>query len=208
MSSCQRSLGCSAAKRMMLERGRLCGCGVTNPRADRIRQIVDTAGRARALLQVRGDRGGAGLVPAAVEFLAQGEDLLLHLPCGAVRARPWTPRPRRQAGFAFGEEPLHQGDHPAAGEPVGSGDLGLRAALHQDRGHHQLRRRHRSPLDVRCERCPETAVNDVLNSDTVVPTAQAVDSVLVVRGRVQPDWMRNASVGAPTDLRVPATGSF
>lgn len=26
------------------ERGRLCGCGVTNPRRDRIRQIVATAG--------------------------------------------------------------------------------------------------------------------------------------------------------------------
>jgi len=29
--------------------GRLWGCGVTNPRADRIRQIVDTAGTVKGL---------------------------------------------------------------------------------------------------------------------------------------------------------------
>jgi hypothetical protein len=156
---------------MMLERGRLYGCGVTNPRADRIRQIVDTAGVCpwRCCMC-------AAIVAAPaswVEFLAQGEDLVLHVAGSPVRARPWTPRPRSQAGFAFGEEPLYQGDHPAAGYPISSGDLALGAALDQNSRHDQLTHPHRSPLDVGCERCPETGVNDVLNSDTTRPTRNA-----------------------------------
>ncbi len=41
---CQRSLGWSAAKRTKELRGRLCGSGVTKPRRESTRQIVDTAG--------------------------------------------------------------------------------------------------------------------------------------------------------------------
>ena len=44
MSACHSSLGRSAANRRQDERGRLCGCGVTNPRRDKIRQIVATDG--------------------------------------------------------------------------------------------------------------------------------------------------------------------
>jgi hypothetical protein len=44
MSACQRSLGCSAQNVRHEERGRFCGCGVTNPRRDKIRQIVEVAG--------------------------------------------------------------------------------------------------------------------------------------------------------------------
>jgi hypothetical protein len=47
MSACQRSLGCSAQNVRQLDRGRFCGCGVTKPRRDKIRQIVDTAGPGR-----------------------------------------------------------------------------------------------------------------------------------------------------------------
>ena len=44
MSACQRSLGWSAQNRFHDDLGRFCGCRVTNPRRDKIRQIVDTAG--------------------------------------------------------------------------------------------------------------------------------------------------------------------
>jgi hypothetical protein len=44
MSACHRSLGISAQNRIQVERGRFCGWGVMNPRRDRIRQIVETAG--------------------------------------------------------------------------------------------------------------------------------------------------------------------
>jgi len=87
MSSCQRSFGLLGGDRWQLLFGRLWGFGVTNPRADRIRQIVDTAGTAAgpprprryrggavALLQVGGDGGRTGLVPAPVELFAQLDD--------------------------------------------------------------------------------------------------------------------------------------
>jgi hypothetical protein len=44
MSACQRSLGWSAANRFHDDRGRFCGCETTNPRRDKIRQIVETVG--------------------------------------------------------------------------------------------------------------------------------------------------------------------
>jgi hypothetical protein len=44
VSACQRSFGWSAANRCQDDLGRFCGCGTTNPRRDRIRQIVDVAG--------------------------------------------------------------------------------------------------------------------------------------------------------------------
>ena len=57
MSACQRSLGWSAQNRRHDDRGRFCGCGVTNPRRDKIRQIVETAGTGAPAGrgQVRGD---------------------------------------------------------------------------------------------------------------------------------------------------------
>jgi hypothetical protein len=157
MSSCQRSFGCSAANRCQLLFGRLWGCGVTNPRADRIRQIVDPPA----------PRRGRGV---AVELLAQGDDLVLDgLGCAlGAFARP--PGPGHQPSVALGQEPLNELDHPAAGHPVGAGDLALGPAFDQHRGDHQLRHPHRSPLRLGCERCPATAVNDVLNSDTAVGT--------------------------------------
>lgn len=42
-SACQRSLGWSAQKVRHDDRGRFCGCGLTKPRRDKIRQIVETA---------------------------------------------------------------------------------------------------------------------------------------------------------------------
>ena len=96
------------AEPLILLFGRLWGCGVTNPRADRIRQIVDTAGtlEAVAVLEVGGDGVGAGFVPAAVEFLAEHDDLLLD-PAGSGRGwsagggtaapRPGSPSVRNRA---------------------------------------------------------------------------------------------------------------
>ncbi|MDQ1626630.1 MAG: hypothetical protein QOI54_374 [Actinomycetota bacterium] len=51
--------------------------------------------------EVEGDRGRAGLVPAAVEFLAQRDDLLLERPGGALRAVDRTPGPRLQCTLAL-----------------------------------------------------------------------------------------------------------
>ena len=44
MSACQRWLGWSAQNDFHDDRGRFCGCGTTNPRRDKIRQIVEAAG--------------------------------------------------------------------------------------------------------------------------------------------------------------------
>src|SRR4051812_42153086 len=44
MSACQRWLGWSAVNRCHDDLGRFCGCGLTNPRRLRIRQIVETDG--------------------------------------------------------------------------------------------------------------------------------------------------------------------
>src|SRR6266508_4733772 len=46
MSACHRSLGWKASNRTKDDRGRFCGWGVTNPRRERIRQMVETAGEA------------------------------------------------------------------------------------------------------------------------------------------------------------------
>ena len=105
--------------------------------------------------------------PCSVELLAD-----------ARRSRPrrspgvWSgcARGRRdrglQARVALGQVALDQRDHPPPRHPVLPGDLALGPALDQHRRDDQLRHPHRPPLVSRCERCPETAVNDVLNSDT------------------------------------------
>jgi hypothetical protein len=46
MSACQCSFGIAAQNRTNELRGRFCGCGTTNPRRERIRQIVATEGTA------------------------------------------------------------------------------------------------------------------------------------------------------------------
>jgi hypothetical protein len=45
-SDCQHSFGSWASNRIHELRGRLCGCGVTNPRRRSTRQIVETEGTA------------------------------------------------------------------------------------------------------------------------------------------------------------------
>ncbi len=59
------------------DRGRLCGCGVTNPRRVRIRQIVETAGTL-VIAGVAGEVGGDGL--------GAGVEALLGSFCGAARS--------------------------------------------------------------------------------------------------------------------------
>ena len=81
MSACQRSLGWSAQNVFHDDRGRFCGCGVTNPRRVRIRQIVETAGTGStpAAWQVGGDRLRAGVQALLGESLAEPDDLVLDL---------------------------------------------------------------------------------------------------------------------------------
>jgi hypothetical protein len=53
MSACQRSLGISAQNRLPARLGRLFGCGVTNPRRVRTRQIVEVDGSRSAPIDCR-----------------------------------------------------------------------------------------------------------------------------------------------------------
>jgi len=106
-----------------------------------------------ALLEVKRDRRGTGLMPAPVELLADGDDLLLDHAEGLQRAGQRSPRPRVQPRVALGQIPLHQGDHPPTGHAVLPRDLALAPPLDQHRGHDQLRHPHRSPL--------HSGVNDV-----------------------------------------------
>ena len=94
MSSCQRSLGWAACEAEVVALGRLCGCGVTNPRAVRIRQIVLTAGAVRG---VRCRWNAMVAAPAswpAGELLADLDDLVLDRGSGLAG----TARGRRERG--------------------------------------------------------------------------------------------------------------
>ena len=117
MSACQRSLGWSAQNLCHDERGRFCGCGVTNPRRDRIRQIVETAGTGAtpAVGQVGGDGLRAGVQALLRQRLAEPDDLVLHLQhrprAGCVR----PPRARLERRLALGLEPFDQLSAPRTG---------------------------------------------------------------------------------------------
>lgn len=116
--------------------------------------------------QVAANGVRTGLMTVPDQLLADLDDLVLDLGRGLAGTAARPPRTRLKTGLPFGQVPLHHHDHPAAGHPVLARDRALGPALDQDRGDHQLRHPHRSPLRSRCERCPETPVNDVLNSDT------------------------------------------
>ena len=58
------------------------------------------------------------------------------------------------------------------GDPVVAGHLTFIASFDQHGRDHQLRHSHRSTLVVGCKRCPETAVNDVVNSHTLSSTRE------------------------------------
>jgi hypothetical protein len=130
--------------------------------------------RAVPLFKVERDRRRAGLMAAAVEVLADLDDLVLDLHGGALWAGYRTAGSWLQAGVALGKVALDKGDHPSAGHAVLACDLALAASLDQDGCDHQLRHPHRSPLGSGCERCPETAVNDVLNSDTTATARERI----------------------------------
>jgi hypothetical protein len=121
--------------------------------------------------QVGGDGGRTRLMAAAVEFLAQRDDLVLERLTGPYRAAVWPPRAGLQPGVALGQVAPDELDHPPSGDAVVPGDLALAPALDQHRGDHQLRHPHRTLLDSGCERCPATGVHDVLNSDTASDTS-------------------------------------
>jgi hypothetical protein len=118
------------------------------------------------LLKMESDGRGTGFMPRLVEILADGDDLVLDRRVSPVRGVQRPSRPRFESGIAFGLITLHQRDHPPPRHPIVPGDLTLGSALDQYRHDNQPRHTHHSPLALRCERCPETGVNDVLNSDT------------------------------------------
>jgi hypothetical protein len=84
---------------------------------------------------------------------------------GAAKRSSWA---WLQTGVALGQVALHEGDHPPPGDPVLAGNLTFIASFDQHGRDHQLRHSDRSTLVVGCKRCPKTAVNDVMNSDTEV----------------------------------------
>jgi len=63
-----------------------------------------------------GDGGRAGLVPVPVEVLADGDDLVLELVGGPGGTTQRPAGAGLQSGVALGQEPLDEGDHPAAGD--------------------------------------------------------------------------------------------
>ena len=105
MSACQRSLGWSAQNVRHDDRGRFCGCGVTNPRRDRIRQIVETAGtgyrrpacRARWAAMV----SAPGVQALLGQRLAQPHDLVLDLQADRARVGVRPPGPRLERRLAL-----------------------------------------------------------------------------------------------------------
>ena len=99
MSACHTSFGRSASNRRHEERGRLCGCGVTKPRRDKIRQIVATAGDGpRPLAQMPGDSLRPRVMPRLSQLLTQRHDRVLSDLAGPARAgvRAAGPRPERR----------------------------------------------------------------------------------------------------------------
>ena len=66
--------------------------------------------------QMGGDGGRAGLVPVPVEVLADGDDLVLELVGGPGGTTQRPAGAGLQSGVALGQEPLDEGDHPAAGD--------------------------------------------------------------------------------------------
>jgi hypothetical protein len=82
MSACQRSLGWSAQKLFQDDRGRFCGCGVTNPRRAR-EDPPDRRDRRHRRHPLAGQVGGDGLRPGVQALPGQGlaepHDLVLDL---------------------------------------------------------------------------------------------------------------------------------
>jgi hypothetical protein len=146
MSSCQRSLGWSAWKRTQELRGRLRGCGVTNPRLVKIRQIVETAGE----VPCRPARWAAIVAaPASRPWLVR----LLRSPTisSSIRGPIWRGHecgrrgPGFQARLALGLVAGGQRLHPAAGHPQFAGYLALAASFHHHSGDNKPGQRHRTP---------------------------------------------------------------
>ena len=122
-----------------------------------------------ALLEVKRDRGCTGLMSIAVEFLAQLDDLIFEVFGGTPGAVLAVSVSGLQTGLALGEVALNEGDHPPSRNPVLAGNLTFTTPFDQHGRDHQLRHSHRSTLVVGCERCPETGVNDLVNSRTPPP---------------------------------------
>src|SRR6202012_2326865 len=123
---------------------------------------------------------------------------------GAVGAVKRSSRAWSQTGIALGQVALHEGDHPPPGDPVVAGNLTFIASFDQHGRDHQLRHSHRSTLVVGCKRCPETAVNDVVNSRTPSPTVMSRDIVHMCLGTSFTVWL---VVGARCDGCGAAEGS-
>ena len=130
-----------------------------------------------ALLEVKRDRGCAGLMPWRWRCLRSATISSSMLGrcgpgCDAVFVGVVAGR------VALGEVALNEGDHPPSRDPVVAGNLAFTASFDQYGRNHQLRHSHRSTLVVGCERCPETGVNDLVNSGTSA-TASAMSRDIV-----------------------------
>lgn len=83
----------------------------------------DRGSGAEALLEVEGDRGRAGVVPGALEFLGDLDDLVLDLDRGPLRAGVRTPGPRRERRVTFTPVAADESIDPLPGQPVVGRDL-------------------------------------------------------------------------------------
>lgn len=119
---------------------------------------------------MRRDRLRAGVEALLRQLLAQPQDQVLEVWIEPVRAgeRPSRPRliGRRALSFVATDQLLD----PVARHPVVTSDFALGTALHDNRGDDQLDSRHGAPPQVRCQLCPETAANYVVQPVTVSPT--------------------------------------
>src|SRR5829696_7635227 len=75
-----------------------------------------------------------------------------------------------KGGNTLGVETFDQQLHPEPGNPVVPGHLTLGPALHSDRGNDQLSHRHVAPPKKRCQLCPETGANYVVQPVTLGST--------------------------------------
>src|ERR1700757_3073213 len=122
-------------------------------------------------------------MPIAVELLPQRDDLIFNIFGGAVGAAERSAWACSQARVALGEIALNEGDHPPSRDPILARNRTLRSPFDQHGRDHQLRHSHRSTLVVGCKRCPETAVNDVVNSDTPSDTRITARCAALALGR-------------------------
>src|SRR5215212_7542808 len=117
--------------------------------------------------QVSGDGFRAAVQPLLGQLLTQPKNHLLGVGVDRMRAGMRTAGPRLKGGNTLGVETFDQLLHPVPGDPVVAGHLALGPALHSDRDNDQLSHRHVAPPKKRCQLCPETGANYVVQPVTL-----------------------------------------